>query len=95
MQTFSTEIFAQKANIDSIEKNIVSTQLHVESGASSLRQALDYKVFSTAASSGAIMGTAIGGPVGFFVGAKIGAACAVTTGLVSYFVAKRINKPSE
>lgn len=95
MQTFSTEIFAQKATIDSIEKNIVSTQLHVESGASSLRQALDYKVFSTAASTGAIMGTAIGGPVGFFVGAKIGAACAVTTGLVSYFVAKRMNKPSE
>ena len=94
MQTFSNEIFAQKATIDSIEKNIISTQMNVEGGATSLRQALGYKLFSTAATSGAVVGTAIGGPVGMFIGAKVGVVCAVTTGLISYFVAKRINKPS-
>ena len=46
---------AQKATIDSIEKNILSTQFHVESGASNLRAALNYSVLSTAA-SGAFLG---------------------------------------
>jgi len=92
MQTFSNEIFAQKPTIDSIESNIIATQSNVNVGASSLREALNYKVFTTAA-GGAMIGTMIGGPVGFLAGAKLGAVAGLGSGVIGFFVAKKLRSP--
>lgn len=94
MQTFSQEVLSQKPTIDSIEKNISMTNDHVESGALSLRQALNYKAMNTAV-GGALIGTCIGGPVGFLAGAKLGAVCGLGSGLIGYYFTKRLGKPVE
>jgi syntaxin 17 len=94
MHTFSNEIFAQKPTIDTIEKNVNEAQVNVEAGALSLRQALSYKILHTSA-GGAFIGTCIGGPLGFMAGAKIGALCGVGSGIIGYFVAKKIQKVEE
>lgn len=92
MNTLSTEIFAQKPTIDSIERNVNETEVRIESGSLSLRQALNYKILTTSA-GGALIGSLVGGPVGFIAGAKIGAACSVGTGLIGFFVAKKLRTP--
>lgn len=92
MNTFSKEIFAQKPTIDSIERNVSETEVQIESGSLNLRRALDYKILSTSA-GGAIIGSLVGGPVGFVAGAKIGAVCSVGTGLIGYFVARKLRTP--
>ncbi len=94
MQTFSNEIFAQKPSIDTIERNVDETQVNVETGALSLRQALNYKILNTSA-GGAFIGTCIGGPLGLMAGAKIGALCGVGSGIIGYLVAKKIRKVEE
>lgn len=91
MQTFSNEIFAQKPTIDAIESNIVQAHGNIEAGAVNIRQALNYKIYSTAV-GGAFIGTIIGGPVGFLAGAKLGAVCGVGSGIFGYFVTKRLQQ---
>lgn len=59
----------QKGTIDSIESNVLNTQGHIESGSKSLKAALTYKAFGSAA-GGAMIGTLVGGPVGFIAGYK-------------------------
>ncbi len=54
-----------------------------------LKAALNYTVFKTAA-GGAVVGLTIGGPIGFLAGAKIGAACGLGSGVIGYFLAKRL-----
>lgn len=57
----------QRETIDSIERNVESTQENIDSGSHSLRKALTYKSLGTAA-GGAVIGTLVGGPVGFIAG---------------------------
>ena len=94
MHTFSKEIFAQKPTIDTIEKNVTEAHSNVEAGALSLRQSLNYKILNTAA-GGALIGTCLGGPVGFIAGAKLGAIFGVGSGILGYFLAKRLRKTEE
>ncbi|CAF0973397.1 unnamed protein product [Brachionus calyciflorus] len=93
MERFSDELYRQKPTIDSIEKNLSTTQELVEEGQNNLRLAVSYKAFTTA-TGGAFIGTLLGGPVGFIAGAKLGAIAGLSGGVFGYIVSKYMNKPN-
>lgn len=77
------EVVVQADAIDVIVDNVDDTQVHVEKGAQSLRQALSYKK-AIYPMCGALIGTCLGGPVGLLAGLKFGGMAALTGGILGY-----------
>lgn len=71
----------QREHVDTIEDNIVETEVNVTGGAKLLQKAAKLKVAAYPI-AGALLGTCIGGPVGLIAGLKLGGITAIGCGLL-------------
>lgn len=76
-------IEVQGETIEVVADNVEVTQVQVEQGARSLREALSYKK-AMYPICGALIGTCLGGPVGLLAGLKVGGLAAVGCGLLGF-----------
>lgn len=73
----------QGETIEVVAENVEITQVQVEQGTRSLREALSYKK-AMYPMCGALIGTCLGGPVGLLAGMKVGGLAAVGCGILGF-----------
>lgn len=88
------EVHLQKEGVNVIADNVEVTQVQVEQGEQSLKQAVRYKKAMYPMFGGAI-GLCFGGPIGLLAGAKIGAGAAVCCAFLGFTGGTAIKKKEE
>lgn len=88
------EVHVQKESVNVIANNVEETQVQVEQGEQSLKQAVRYKKAMYPVCGG-LIGMCIGGPVGMLAGAKIGGAAAVCCAFLGFTGGTAIKKKEE
>lgn len=88
------EVHLQKEGVNVIAENVEETQVQVEQGEQSLKQAVRYKKAMYPMFGGAI-GLCFGGPIGLLAGAKIGAGAAVCCAFLGFTGGTAIKKKEE
>lgn len=88
------EVHLQGESVNVIAQNVEETQVQVEQGAQSLRQAVRYKKAMYPVCGG-LIGMCVGGPIGMLAGAKIGGAAAVCCAFLGFTGGTAIKKREE
>lgn len=87
-------VLVQADTIDVVAENVEETQVQVEKGTRSLREALSYKK-AIYPMCGALIGTCLGGPVGLLAGLKFGGVAALTGGILGFTGGSAIKNKEE
>lgn len=88
------EVHLQKEGINIIADNVEVTQVQVEQGEQSLKQAVRYKKAMYPVCGG-LIGMCVGGPIGMLAGAKIGAGAAICCAFLGFTGGTAIKKKEE
>lgn len=88
------EVQLQKEGVNVIADNVEVTQVQVERGEQSLKQAVRYKKAMYPVCGG-LIGMCVGGPIGMLAGAKIGAGAAVCCAFLGFTGGTAIKKREE
>lgn len=88
------EVQLQKEGVNVIAENVEVTQVQVEQGEQSLKQAVRYKKAMYPVCGG-LIGMCVGGPIGMLAGAKIGAGAAICCAFLGFSGGSAIKQKEE